>query len=230
MKFLSKYIFLVFSLLLFQLSAYASGGVSLGATRVIYSQNIKQASLPISNSSPSERFLLNSWVEDEHGGKSKKMIVTPPLFVSEPKSENTLRLVFTGQEMPTDKESIFWLNVKAIPSLDKDKMANQNVLQLAVLSRIKVFFRPTNLSSKPEESHNTLKFSIINNELVINNPSPYYVSIVNIKSGVKKLNNVMISPKSDGRLKIPSESMKNITFQTVNDYGAITPVQNAVIQ
>ncbi|MDI5829406.1 fimbria/pilus periplasmic chaperone, partial [Salmonella enterica subsp. enterica serovar Kentucky] len=38
---------------------------------------------------------------------------------SEPKSENTLRIIYAGQPLPGDRESLFWMNVKAIPSVDK---------------------------------------------------------------------------------------------------------------
>ncbi|MDI5434720.1 fimbria/pilus periplasmic chaperone, partial [Salmonella enterica subsp. enterica serovar Kentucky] len=41
-----------------------------------------------------ERYLVNSWIENSAGQKEKTFIVTPPLFVSEPKSENTLRIIY----------------------------------------------------------------------------------------------------------------------------------------
>ncbi len=44
------------------------------------------------------------------------------------------------------------MNVKAIPSVSKAKTENNNVLQLAILSRIKLFVRPANLSMPPEEA------------------------------------------------------------------------------
>jgi fimbrial chaperone protein len=44
------------------------------------------------------------------------------------------------------------MNVKAIPSVNKAKTENNNVLQLAILSRIKLFVRPNNLAMQPEEA------------------------------------------------------------------------------
>lgn len=38
-------------------------------------------------------------------------------------------------DLPVDRESVFWLNVKEIPK----KSAEENVLQIAVRSRIKLF-------------------------------------------------------------------------------------------
>lgn len=64
--------------------------------------------------------------------------MTPPLFVSEAKSENTLRIIYAGAPLPKDRESLFWMNVKAIPSVNKNSLEGKNVLQLAILSRIKL--------------------------------------------------------------------------------------------
>ncbi len=60
-------------------------------------------SLAISNSDTQERYLVNSWIENSAGQKEKTFIVTPPLFVSEPKSENTLRIIYAGQPLPADR-------------------------------------------------------------------------------------------------------------------------------
>ena len=86
-------LFLAFILMMVSASANASGGIALGATRVIYPADAKQTSLSISNSDTKERYLVNSWIENSAGAKEKSFVVTPPLFVSEPKSENTLRII-----------------------------------------------------------------------------------------------------------------------------------------
>lgn len=212
------------------LAVQAAGGIGLGATRVIYPAEAKQTSLSITNSDAKERYLVNSWVENNLGAKDKRFIITPPLFVSEPKSENTLRIIYAGQPLPTDRESIFWLNVKAIPSVDKSAVENKNVLQLAILSRIKLFVRPGNLPMQPEEAVKQLRFSRSGGHLSLHNPSPYYVSTVNLKLGDEKLPNTMVAPKSVAQVAISSTTWGSITFQTVNDYGAVTPVQAGQMQ
>lgn len=42
-----------------------NSGIALGATRVIYPQDAKQTSLSVINHSPKERFLINSWVDND---------------------------------------------------------------------------------------------------------------------------------------------------------------------
>lgn len=201
-----------------------SGGISLGATRVIYPTDAKQVSLPIINSNSKERFLINAWVEDNSEEKSKDFLITPPLFVAEANAENTLRIINIAQNLPEDRESVFWINVKAIPSIDKSTLADKNVLQLAVLSRIKLFIRPINLKTKSEDALNTLKFSKSADGITVNNPSPYHVSFVNLYLDDKKLSNVMALPFT--QTKIADGSGGNLSYQTVNDYGGLTPKVN----
>lgn len=216
-------------LLVASFTAQASGGIALGATRVIYPADAKQISLSINNSDGKERYLVNSWVENNLGAKDKSFIVTPPLFVSEPASENKLRIIYVGPPLPSDRESIFWMNVKAIPSVDKSSLDGANVLQLAILSRIKLFARPNNLQMQPEEAAKQLRFSRSGGRLSIHNPSPYYVTAVNLKVGNQKLANTMVAPKSESQVAVPAGGSGSVSFQTVNDYGALTPVQAGVM-
>lgn len=222
--------FIIFLTLFVSCSAQAAGGIALGATRVIYPAEAKQTSLAISNSDTKERFLVNSWIENSAGVKEKAFVVTPPLFVSEPKSENTLRIIYAGQPLPTDRESLFWMNVKAIPSVNKDSLEGKNVLQLAILSRIKLFVRQNNLPQVPEDAPGMLQFSRSGTQLKITNPSAYYVTLVNLNVGKTKVDNVMVAPKNAAQIPLPAGVQGSVTFQTVNDYGAVTPAKTVSVR
>ncbi|STI86148.1 periplasmic pilus chaperone family protein [Escherichia coli] len=93
------------------------------------------------------------------------------------KKENTLRIInATNHQLPGDRESLFWVNVKAIPAMEKDQK-NENTLQLAIISRIKMFYRPTNLAMAPEERQQCFGFvaAVANSLLLIQRPTslPY---------------------------------------------------------
>jgi len=208
----------------------AEGGISLGATRVIYPGEAKQTSLAVNNSDNKSRFLINSWVEDAQGQKVKTFAVTPPLFVSEPNSENTLRIIYVGPPLPTDRESLFWLNVKAIPSVEKENLVGKNVLHLAILSRIKLFVRPSTLTDPVHEAPAALNVTREGSSLKIANASPFYLSLVNVHINQQKLNNVMVAPKSSTQVALPSDARGDLTFQTVNDYGAVTAVRTVSLR
>ena len=73
--------------------------------------------------------------------------------------ENTLRIIdATNNQLPQDRESLFWMNVKAIPSMDKSKLSD-NTLQLAIISRIKLYYRPGKLALPPDQAAEKLTFS-----------------------------------------------------------------------
>lgn len=208
-------------LTLFSINGYA-GGIALGATRLIYPDGAKQVSLALTNSDDKNKFLIQSWVEDANNKKTSDFILTPPLFLSKPKSENTLRIMYVGSGLPKDRESIFWLNSKAIPSLQREEVQDKNVLQIAILSRIKLFVRPDNLPSTPADAPSQLKFSRVGNKLSIDNPSPYFVTLINLNIGTRKLPNTMVAPKSKTMIPLPESATGALTYQTINDYGANT--------
>jgi len=198
-----------------------AGGIALGSTRVIYPQGSKQVSLPIINSSATNIFLIQSWVANADGIRSTDFILTPPLFVMQPKKENLLRIMYVGPTLPTDRESVFYLNSKAIPSVDKHKLAS-NTLQIATQSVIKLFIRPDKLPSSSIDAPAALRCHAEGSRLTITNSSPYYVSLVELYVGGKKLANTMAPPKGTLTLNAPAG---RVTFRAVNDFGATTPKQ-----
>jgi len=208
----------------------SAGGIGLGATRVIYAESASQASLPVTDSDPHERYLIQAWVEDDNGHKTRDFVVTPPLFASAPKSENTLRIMYTGKPLPQDRETVYWMSVKAIPAVNKDAIKDKNTLQLAILSRIKLFMRPDGLEMGEAEAAEHLRFQQGSGHLTITNPTPYYETLVNLSVGGKKLPNTMVPPKGQQSLNLPAGTSGEVRFQTVNDYGAMTLQQTGKAQ
>ncbi|KAF5271155.1 hypothetical protein FQR65_LT17710 [Abscondita terminalis] len=184
----------------------AIGGVSLGATRVIYPMEAKQVSLSVINHSKKDRYLINSWVENKKEEKVKNFLVTPPLFVAEPATENTLRIVNLVKDLPQDH---------------KEVLAEKNILQLAVLSRIKLFVRPEKLKIAPEDAITKVKFVKTAEGVEVDNQSPYHISFVNLVLNDTKLDSVMAAPFE--KTKISKTSGNKLSYQTVNDYGGVTP-------
>ncbi|TEV79344.1 fimbrial biogenesis chaperone [Escherichia coli] len=164
-------------------STVANAAVALGATRVIYPANQKQVLLPVTNNDPASVYLIQSWIENAGDQKDTQFVITPPLFSMQGKKENTLRIInATNHQLPGDRESLFWVNVKAIPAMEKDQK-NENTLQLAIISRIKMFYRPTNLAMAPEEAPAMLRFRRSGSKLTLINPTPYFITVTNMKAG-----------------------------------------------
>ncbi|ENA1395941.1 fimbria/pilus periplasmic chaperone [Escherichia coli] len=138
-------------------------------------------------------------------------------------------LIQSWIENAGDRESLFWVNVKAIPAMEKDQK-NENTLQLAIISRIKMFYRPTNLAMAPEEAPAMLRFRRSGSKLTLINPTPYFITVTNMKAGNSNLPNTMVPPKGEVSVDITHAATGDISFQTINDYGALTPRIKATMQ
>lgn len=203
-------------------TANAIGGVALGATRVIYPEGQKQVQLSVTNSDE-DTYLIQSWIENIDGVKDSKFIVTPPLFAMQGKKENTLRIIdATSNTLAKDRESLFWINVKAIPSMDKSKQ-NENTLQLAIISRIKLYYRPSGLLLSAEQAAEKIKYKRENGLLTLINPTPYYITIAELNIGSKMLDSTLVPPFGNSSIQLPASVSGAITYRTINDYGALTP-------
>lgn len=172
-----------------------------------------------------------AWLIENAGDqKDTQFVITPPLFSMQGKKENTLRIInATNHQLPGDRESLFWVNVKAIPAMEKDQK-NENTLQLAIISRIKMFYRPTNLAMAPEEAPAMLRFRRSGSKLTLINPTPYFITVTNMKAGNSNLPNTMVPPKGEVSVDITHAATGDISFQTINDYGALTPRIKATMQ
>lgn len=205
-------------------SVFAAGGVVLGATRVVYNASSKEASITVSNRNTEQYFLVQSWVDDKDGNKKVPFSITPPLFRLNAKNENMLRIVKTAGELPLDRESVYWLNVKAIPPAPAAD-ESQNVLQLAIKTRVKMFYRPKGLEGKVEDAPATLQWSHQGNQLIVKNPSAYSVTLGEVKISGKDVAGVdLVLPKDEAHYTLPagSESATNLTYTTITDFGGLT--------
>lgn len=139
----------------------------------------------------------------------------------------TLRISYTGDALPLDKESVFWLNVLEVPAKSQAK-SEENRLQMAFRSRIKLFYRPAGLEGNANEAPKAITWSTQGNRIQATNPTPYYVSLVNISVNGKKLDYAMVAPRSSMVLELSASSGNKISGSFVNDYGAVHAFESVV--
>ncbi|PYG49644.1 P pilus assembly chaperone PapD [Pantoea sp. AG1095] len=210
------------------ISLTCQASITVGGTRLIYNASENEASLPVSNTQDGVPYLIQSWVElSENSEGQVPFIVTPPLFRLDAGHENTLRIIYTGEKkLPENRESVFWLNVKSIPSMTR---SDENRLLIAVKTRMKLFYRPALLASElAGEAWGKLKFEPRGEHLLIINPTPFYVSLYSLKVGDKSISQPpMISPFS-------SETVagigKQVTWKAINDFGGVTTEKRQVLK
>lgn len=196
----------------------ANAGVIIGGTRIIFEGAKKEATINITNPDNTP-YLIQSWIDMQDGGAGKApFIITPPLYRLDGGQKNLERIVMTGS-LPQEQESLFWLNIKAIPSASKQ----MNALQIAVKTRIKLIYRPEDLrASTPEEQANKLTWQQSGNAIQVNNPTPYVINFNEITLGGRKLDDVTyVLPGASARFSLPEGgSGHSLTFKVINDYGS----------
>lgn len=212
---------LLISLFLLYYQQTYAGGVSLGATRLIYPRDQGQAILKIYNSDNTSNYLVQSWISDDQGRKTNDFVVTPPLFVIKANTDNILKVVYTGnkENLPKNKEKLYFLNAKVIPSLTEEEQSISNALLISTTTKIKLFVRPSSINDNPLEAYKNMGCSYSNNTLKINNPTPFYLNLVSLKIDGKDVSNSeTVPPKSSISLKNKLRG-KVLTYNFINDYG-----------
>lgn len=206
----------------------ANAAVSLDRTRVIFDGASKSVSLRLTNENKSLPYLAQGWVEDAQGKKiTDPLILLPPVQRIEPGEQSQIKVQSTAsiQKLPQDRESLFYFNLREIPP----KSTKPNTLQLALQTRIKLFYRPASIEVKRTDYatpfQEQLTLTREGDKFRINNPTPYYISLVNAAptttgkaaAGFKP---IMVEPKSQLVLAPTAAALGSTPVLTyVNDFG-----------
>lgn len=141
--------------------------------------------------------LVQSEVLSEDQKSPAPFVVTPPLFRLDGQQSSRLRIVRTGGEFPSDRESLQWICVKGIPPKEDDRWAegkdgekkadkvSLNV-QLSVSSCIKLFVRPPAVKGQPDDVAGKVEWQRAGNRLKGVNPTPFYINLSALTVGVRK--------------------------------------------
>ncbi|MFZ4835156.1 fimbria/pilus periplasmic chaperone [Rouxiella sp. Mn2063] len=210
----------------------AQAAIALDRTRVVFNGAEKSVSLNVSNENKSLPYLAQGWLEDEQGNKvTSPLMVVPPLQRLEAGSKSQVKIQSSPQvdTLPQDHETLFYFNLREIPP----KSNKPNTLQLALQTRIKLFFRPKALvvtsDMKPFQEQITL--SKIGEKYQVNNPTGYYVTIIDASSkkdraGDNHFEPIMISPKGSKLLNEGASVLGTAPVLTyINDFGGRPQLQ-----
>ncbi|EKS6888879.1 molecular chaperone [Enterobacter bugandensis] len=207
------------------LSTLAHATVSPDRTRIIFNETDKSTTVKLTNQSKTMPYLAQSWIEDKNSVKTREYITPlPPLLRLEAGEQSQIRLMGqpTLAQLPKDRESLFYYNMREIPPRSDAK----NVMQLAMQSRLKLFWRPKAIVLKEGQAVPMEKVDIIRTAsgITIKNRTPYHVSVGYIGTDGKTLlpgaSGFMVAPFSEN-----TSDLKNLPakFQIgyIGDYGGL---------
>lgn len=204
--------------------ADALAALSLDRTRLIVNEGQSAVSLRVNNRSKSDPYLAQGWIEGNEGNLVNQFMIVPPVQRIEAGQYSIFRLqqLTNMLNLPKDRESIFYFNLREIPPKNK----KENVLALAIQTTIKVFWRPKSLQVKkmddtvPGMKDVTIVKSAAGYE--VRNPTPYYLSMTGLKLKEKiKISPFMVPPKGTYTLKQGADkTATQLSLTTINDYGS----------
>nr|WP_311528366.1 fimbria/pilus periplasmic chaperone [uncultured Ralstonia sp.] len=222
------------------LSAHANATVVIGGTRVVYPSDEKEVTVKLSNEGKTPG-LVQVWLDDgdeQSTPDSAKVpfTVAPPIFRMDGGKGQAVRLMYTGEQLPADKESLFWLNVLEVPP-KVENPEGRNLLQFAFRTRIKLFFRPAKLAEGVEHAAAKLSWKLISPKageevsLQVSNPTPYYANFAKVGLGI----NEKTVGDEGGGMVAPGQSatfpLKGVThvppgdikadFSVITDFGSV---------
>lgn len=203
-------------------SLVANAGVSLNKTRLVFNAQDKSAQLVLHNSS-NDIYLMQSLIlASSAQAISHDFIAIPPLFRLEGKADNVLKISRVAGNLPTDKESLRYILIRAIPSANKPVEKKSTALSIAIGTQIKLFYRPQHLPIKVEKSYGLLTAQQQGNQLIIHNPTPYYQTFAQVLVDNQTIDfrkqPQMVAPFSDIRLTVAGH-VKQWQWRCINDYG-----------
>jgi chaperone protein PapD len=217
-----------FTLLALGLSQSANAAVGLDRTRVIFDGGKDATSVNITNNNTQLPYLAQGWIEDEEGKKiTSPLIVLPPVQRLEPGKQSQVKVqaLPAAKSLPQDRETVYYFNLREIPP----RSDKANTLQIALQTRIKLFYRPQAIAPSQQDLSNPwqekLTLTREGERYRVNNPTPYYVTLVDARSTkdgktVPGFEPLMVPPKGTLTLGPTATALGTTPYLAyVNDYG-----------
>ncbi|ELY2742250.1 fimbria/pilus periplasmic chaperone [Cronobacter turicensis] len=212
----------------------AFAAIALDRTRVVYNGGEKSISLNISNENKNLPYLAQAWIEDAQGNKiNSPLNVLPPVQRVEAGAKSQVKVQASPAlaALPQDRESLFYFNLREIPP----RSNKPNTLQIALQTRIKLFYRPAAIVLDKTQAANgdwveKVTLTRQGDKYVVNNPTPYFLTIVEGSSSAKGsligFQPIMVSPKGNASIEASAAAFGNNPVLTyVNDYGGRPKIQ-----
>lgn len=209
---------------------HASAVVNAEKTRVVFNSGSIAESLSLVNSEK-EPVVVQVWTDNGDPTVSPDqvhtpVVINPPVFKMKPGEIRNIRLLLVSAGgLPQDRESVYWLNIYQIPPNTETQHKGEKKIVLPLKIRMKVFVRPEKIGELQENDAQKLQFSIDhepgNKTLLIQNPTPWHLTLSSLRSGKTALPGVMVAPFTSERVEIPADKTlaDKVEYDVINDNG-----------
>lgn len=209
-------------------SVSAQANIVINGTRVIYPEGNKDVVVQLVNNG-STSSLVQAWIDDGDINSTPEtadvpFLLSPPVVKVAGDSGQQLRITKIGAPLAGDRESVFFLNVLDIPPTP-EHLQGTNTLQLAIKSRIKMFYRPSGLKNQINNSVDSIELHAAGKGFNVINKSAFFFTLANIDHHDNKqllVDSIMVAPFSSEFVESKEPTRKGTPYSMlyIDDLGA----------
>ncbi|WP_272662702.1 fimbria/pilus periplasmic chaperone [Providencia sp. PROV111] len=157
------------------MSASSMAALSMDKTRYIFEGNKDAISIVVENAEK-KTYGGQTWIENiKETDTRPTFVVTPPFFKVAGEGKQVLRVIKALDEMPQDKESIYWVNLQEIPPANKE-----GGLSIALRTKVKLLYRPESLMAGRKDAETGLSVITQDGKPTLMNTTPYIFAIADV--------------------------------------------------
>lgn len=216
-----------FFVLFFIFPTYSQSSIEINKDKFIFIESINQEIIEINNKTNNDYF-IQSWIThyDKKDSNEIPFMVTPPLFKIEKDETFSLKIFKTDKIKEKDREMLYRINIKRVPILLNPENS-KNMLHVSINSVYNLIYRPLSIEKDAKDAYKKIEFlKNKNNELIINNPTPYFIALSSVYfNRILIINESKTIPpfKKYNTKKIISES-GNVKWKIFNQHGVAIEV------
>ncbi|WP_058911422.1 fimbria/pilus periplasmic chaperone [Entomohabitans teleogrylli] len=202
--------------------------VNSEVTRLIFNAGENSVSLALSNSEQ-QPTLVQVWADEGDPRVAPDqvktpVVVIPPVFKMQPGELRSVKLLLTQRAgLASDRETLYWLNIFQIPPMTSADQQRLHKVVLPLRIRMKLFIRPDGVAPPAEKDGEKLRFTFMaaGQQLLIDNPTPWFLTLSRVQCGAYHAAGLMVAPKS--RLPVDLQGAggdcRVVNYELINDSG-----------
>lgn len=216
-------------------SASIQAALSIAGTRFVYPAGTVSQTIRVGNSGD-QPVLVQAWLDQGDANADPTtlavpFLLSPPIARIDPQGSAALQLRHTGEPLPAERESVYWINFLEVPPKPGE---SDHLLKVVFRMRMKVLYRPAGLPGSPVQAIEQLRWRMrpggaqLAPELEARNDTPYFVSLAAVQlprpDEPLSLGGLTIPPFGSARLTLPSEAGilpdgQPLRYEAVGDAG-----------
>ncbi len=212
-------------LLMLTFTPGGNAAVNIDRTRIIFNAADKSVSVMLDNQSKELPYLAQVWLENAKGEKvASPLVALPPMQRIDAGQKSQIRILQLPETaaLPKDRETLFYFNVREVPP--KSELAN--VMQVAIQSRIKLFFRPAAVATQARGAwQEKLMVKPSDSGLTFTNPTPFYITLGYLgkdnSGSFRGFDSLMLPPFGSETLTGREYVSQKYSIGYMDDYGGL---------